>query len=94
LGEACLESRWRQVNLQPLWLAVRAGERLRLSLAAAAWPQIAVNPGTGQQAWGGSGIDHLVISLRLDLDQACLELQPALVDGDAVDGLLGQTGPT
>jgi hypothetical protein len=80
------------VSLQPLWLELRAGERLRLSLAAAAWPQIAVNPGTGQLPWGGSGIEHRVISLRLELEQARLELKPALVD--AADGLLGQTGPT
>jgi hypothetical protein len=33
-----------------------------------------------------------VISLRLELEQARLELKPALVD--AADGLLGQTGPT
>jgi putative CocE/NonD family hydrolase len=92
LGQGCLESRWRQVSLQPLWLELRAGERLRLSLAAAAWPQIAVNPGTGQLPWGGSGIEHRVISLRLELEQARLELKPALVD--AADGLLGQTGPT
>jgi putative CocE/NonD family hydrolase len=94
LGQACLESRWRQVDLQPVGLALRAGERLRLSLAAAAWPQIAVNPGTGQPPWGGSGMEHRVISLRLELEQACLELQPALVDGDAAEGLLGQTGRT
>jgi predicted acyl esterase len=91
LGEICLESRWRQVCLQPLLLELRAGERLRLSLAAAAWPQIAVNPGNGNQAREGGGLDQRVISLRLELQQACLLLEPVL--GDAGDGLLGQTGP-
>ena len=92
-GQACLDSRWRQVDLQPLGLTLRAGERLRLSLAAAAWPQIAVNPGNGQMPWGGSGMGHRVISLRLELAEACLELLPALMDADAGGGLLGQTGP-
>jgi putative CocE/NonD family hydrolase len=92
LGPACLESHWRQVDLQPLWLEVRAGERLRLSLAAAAWPLIAVNPGSGEQPWGGSAMEHRVITLHLALEQACLELQPALVD--AAEELLGQTGST
>ncbi len=92
LGEHCLHSRWRQVSLQPLWLELEPGERLRLSLAAAAWPQIAVNPGSGEQPWGGSGIAHRVISLRLELEGASLELQPALAS--AADELLGQTGAT
>ena len=92
LGESCLESHWREVTLQPLWLELGRGERLRLSVAAAAWPQIAVNPGTGQQPRGGSGHEHRVISLRLDLGGARLELRPALVDAGV--GLLRQTGST
>jgi uncharacterized protein len=78
LGEGCLASRWREVTLQPLWLDLQAGERLRLSLAGAAWPQIAVNPGTGAGPWGGSDIQHRVITLRLELERARLELEPLL----------------
>jgi putative CocE/NonD family hydrolase len=74
-GEACQTSRWRSVELQPLLLHLRPGERLRLSLAGAAWPQIAVNPGTGANAWGDSGIKHRVITLALDLEGARLELR-------------------
>ena len=92
LGEGCLESDWRLVTLQPLWLELEAGERLRLALAAAAWPQIAVNPGSGQQPWGGSDMAHRVISLRMELEGARLELEPALAA--AAEGPLGQTGPT
>jgi uncharacterized protein len=92
LGEECLKNRWHQVTLQPLGLELEPGERLRLSLAAAAWPQIAVNPGSGQQPWGGSGMNHRTISLRFELEGARLELEPALAD--APQGLLGQTGPT
>ncbi len=64
--------------LQPLLLDLEPGERLRLSLAAAAWPQIAVNPGSGEQPWGGSGPDHRVITLTLPLAGASLWLQPWL----------------
>jgi putative CocE/NonD family hydrolase len=75
-GHHCLESRWRTVTLQPLLLDLKAGERLRLSLAGAAWPQIAVNPGTGAVGWGDSGPEHRVISLCLELAGAQLELLP------------------
>ena len=91
-GDACLESRWRQVSLQPLWLELRPGERLRLSLAMAAWPQIAVNPGTGELPWGCRPSDQRVITLRLELEEARLELEPMLSDGNTE--LLGQTDAT
>jgi predicted acyl esterase len=91
-GDACLESRWRQVSLQPLWLELRPGERLRLSLAMAAWPQIAVNPGTGELPGGCRPSDQRVITLRLELEGARLELEPMLSDGNTE--LLGQTDAT
>ena len=78
LGSACLEPRWRRVELQPALIELQAGERLRLSLAAAAWPQIAVNPGDGSQPRGGSCSRHRVISLSLRLAGAQLRLEPLL----------------
>ncbi len=75
-GEHCLQADRRQVILQPLLLELRPGERLRLSLAAAAWPQIAVNPGDGSLPWGGSGPGHRVITLTLELAGAHLVLEP------------------
>ncbi len=77
-GPGCLVSQWRQVCLQPLLLQLHPGERLRLSLAAAAWPQVAVNPGSGALPWGASGPDHRVITLRFDLAEARLDLEPLL----------------
>jgi len=76
LGAGCLQGEWREVQLQPLLLELQPGERLRLSLAAAAWPQVAVNPGTGERPWGGSGPEHRVITLELDCRQAELRLEP------------------
>jgi predicted acyl esterase len=62
--------------LQPLRATVAAGERLRLSLAGAAWPQIAVHPGHGDLPPGPSGPGHRVISLELRLEEARLWLTP------------------
>lgn len=71
-GGTCL------LELQPLGAHLERGERLRLSLAGSAWPQIAVNPGDGSLPQGPSGPEHRVISLDLDLTGAQLQLLPLL----------------
>jgi putative CocE/NonD family hydrolase len=76
LGASCRELGRRRLSLQPLLVTLQPGERLRLSIGAAAWPQIAVNPGTGAIPWGPAGPDHRVITLALHLDQAQLRLAP------------------
>jgi putative CocE/NonD family hydrolase len=76
LGESCLEPQRRLVVLQPLLLHLRPGERLRLSLGLAAWPQIAVNSGDGSQPLGGSGPNHRTISVALQLADAELSMRP------------------
>ena len=62
----------------PLTVAMRAtcaslapGERLRLSIAAAAFPSYPVNPGTGQNPTEASLIDARIITLRLRHGGAC-----------------------
>jgi len=76
LGESCLTQARRRLSLQPLLVTLQPGERLRLSIGAAAWPQVAVNPGTGAIPWGPAGADHRVITLALQLDQAQLRFEP------------------
>jgi putative CocE/NonD family hydrolase len=71
-GEGCLALQKRQVQLQPLLASLRAGERLRLSIGLAAWPQIAVNPGDGSLPQGPVGPAHRVISVQLELAEASL----------------------
>jgi len=78
LGPQAQVRRRRRVELQPLALTLAAGERLRLSIAAAAWPAIAVNPGDGSMPRGPSGPGHRVISLEICLAAACLRLEPLL----------------
>ena len=76
IGEEALESRRRRVRFQPLLITLKPGERLRLSLAAAAWPQVAVNPGDGSQPQGGPGPAHRVITLTLQLAGSRLSMKP------------------
>ncbi|MFM9109793.1 MAG: CocE/NonD family hydrolase C-terminal non-catalytic domain-containing protein, partial [Prochlorococcaceae cyanobacterium] len=68
--------RRRRLALQPLGLRLAAGDRLRLSLAAAAWPQIAVNPGDGSLPMGPAGSGHRVITLAFALARSRLWLRP------------------
>jgi len=81
LGRSCLEPVERQVRLQPFFASLDPAERLRLSVAASAWPQIAVNPGDGSLPRGGSGPGHRPISLTLHLKGSRLELLPLVPSG-------------
>ena len=76
LGPGCRQPLQRQVVLQAIVATLQPGERLRLSIALAAWPQITVNPGTGEQGLGGVGPQHTVISVTLTLETACLCIRP------------------
>lgn len=76
LGEDALRLQQRRLQFQPLLATLRAGECLRLSLAAAAWPQIAVNPGDGRPPSGPTGPEHRVITLQFSLREAQLHLKP------------------
>jgi len=75
LGEGCLEPQRRSVALQPLLARLQRGDRLRLSIGLAAWPQIAVNPGTGEPA-APVGPLHRVITVALGLTDASLCINP------------------
>ncbi len=91
LGARCREQHTVQVRLQPLMAELTPGDRLRLSLAGAAWPQIAVNPGNGSIPAGGPSPQHRVITVSLGLEEAWLELEPLDPSGSVQ---LGQTEPT
>ena len=80
-GENCRQRQKLRLELQPLAATLAPGERLRLSLAGAAWPQIAVNPGDGQVPRTAPGPGHRVITLQLHLADASLGLDPLLPQG-------------
>ncbi|QNI70699.1 CocE/NonD family hydrolase [Cyanobium sp. NS01] len=75
-GPHCRQVRCLTLHLQPLWTRLEPGERLRLSLAGAAWPQLAVNPGTGDQPWGGADSRHRVITYWLATAESRLTIAP------------------
>ena len=90
-GDHCLQPRRQHLELQPLLAELGPGDRLRISLAGAAWPQIAVNPGDGSIPDRPAGPHHRVITLTLQLQTAELALEALVAGGSAQ---LGQTGPT
>ncbi len=75
-GERARAQQERRLALQPLDATLQAGERLRLSLAPAAWPAFAVNPGDGSLPQGGVGLQHRVITIELDLNGSRFWLDP------------------
>lgn len=75
-GAASEAPHQRCVALQPLFVQLGRGDRLRLSIGLAAWPQIAVNPGDGTLPRAGVTVHHREISVELGLDQASLSIQP------------------
>jgi hypothetical protein len=68
----------RRVELQPLAATLAVGERLRLSIAPAAWPQVAVNGGDGRLPAGGPTDRHRIVTLTLLLEEGELVIHPFL----------------
>ena len=67
------------LELQPLFASLQRGDRLRLSLAGAAWPAIGINPGDGKKCYGPVNSDCRVITLYLKLEGASLQMAPLLL---------------
>ena len=81
LGNGCLHGETRLLQLQPVMANLQAGDQIRLSLAASAWPQIALNPGDGSMPLGGPSPKHRVITLSLELATSQLRLEPIVHPG-------------
>jgi putative CocE/NonD family hydrolase len=78
VGAGATESLERCLKLQPLAATLDVGERLRLSLAPAAWPQVAVNGGDGSTPRSGPTPEARIITLTLLLAEGELAIQPLL----------------
>lgn len=74
LGENCKQLLPRRLQFQPLLASLQAGDRLRLSIAGAAWPHISVNRGDGHWVPGPVGSSHSSIRIQLQLAGSGLEL--------------------
>ena len=77
-GQQALELCERELDLQPLLATLEPGDRLRLSIAGAAWPAIAINPGHEAVACSAPSADCRVISIELHLEMAQLWMLPLL----------------
>ena len=75
-GAGCTSPQPRQVTLQPLLCSVARGDRLRLSIALAAWPQMAVNAGDGDPVRSNAGPAHRVITVELTLENSSFSILP------------------
>ena len=62
--------------LQPLEATLEPGDRLRVSIAAAAWPAIGVNPGHNSVPCGAPSPEYRVVTLTLKLADSSLQLNP------------------
>ena len=76
-GEKARQRSPRCVRLQPLLATLPKGDRLRLSIAGAAWPAIGVNSGSTSTGCGAPGMSHRVITMTLHLAGSHLTLIPA-----------------
>jgi len=79
IGDQCRQASPYDVELQGLEAQLNVGDRLRVSVAGACWPAIAINPGTGDHRCGPPSISCRVISINLNLLDAGLHFSP-LVD--------------
>ena len=71
-----LQPSQRRILLQPLQASLESGDRLRVSIAGAAWPAIGVNPGCSDVPCGAPGPHHRVVTLTLQLADSTLQLIP------------------
>ena len=76
LGPDAQRAGRRRVLLQPLLTTLNPGDRLRLSIAGAAWPAIGVNPGSPDHPCGAVSAAHCVVSMTLALADSELSLNP------------------
>ena len=65
-----------KIRLHPLLATLDPGDRLRLSIAGAAWPAIGINPGDPVIPCGAPSSEHRVISMTLHLAGSQLKLIP------------------
>ena len=75
--KACQASSQR-VALQPLEARLKPGDRLRISIAGACWPAIAINPGHPDSPCGAPSSACRVTSIELTLNQCQLRFEPLI----------------
>tara|TARA_Y100000589_G_scaffold9679_1_gene8129 strand:- start:2032 stop:3603 length:1572 start_codon:yes stop_codon:yes gene_type:complete len=65
-----------EVKFHPTNITLLKGCKLRLSIAASAWPAIGVNPGHSDSNFTYVSIDHKIITLNFNLKNAIMKIAP------------------
>ena len=72
ISEECIY----QITMQPTNICLIKDSKLRLSISAAAYPAIGVNPGFGEGNIGSPSANHRVITLSFSLDKTFMKMNP------------------
>jgi uncharacterized protein len=78
LGPSALEAQSQRLELQALEAELQPGDRLRLSLAGAAWPAIAINPGHTEHPCGPPSSHCRIITITIRSESARLRFLPLI----------------
>ncbi len=65
-----------KIEMHPTNISLLKGSKLRLSISAAAYPAIGVNPGYGDDRLGAPTINHKIITLNFELNKTFLKMAP------------------
>ena len=65
-----------QITMQPTNICLVKGSKLRLSISAAAYPAIGVNPGFGEGNIGAPSANHRIITLSFSLRKTFMKMTP------------------
>ena len=72
ISEECIY----QITMQPTNICLIKGSKLRLSISAAAYPAIGVNPGFGEGNVGAPSANHRIITLSFSLNKTFMKMTP------------------
>ncbi|WP_288262620.1 CocE/NonD family hydrolase [uncultured Prochlorococcus sp.] len=72
ISEGCIY----QIKMQPTNICLIKGSKLRLSISAAAYPAIGVNPGFGACNVGAPSANHRIITLSFILNKTFMKMTP------------------
>ncbi len=64
------------ITMQPTNICILKGYKLRLSISAAAFPAIGVNPGFEEERLGAPTIKHRIITMTFDLSKTFMKMTP------------------
>ena len=67
---------YHTLTLQPTNLTIYKGNKIRVSISAAAWPAIGVNPGYECEIIGPPSINHKITTLNFNLKKTIMKIAP------------------